>query len=62
MTAPTTTAPTPDEHPRQDSDADTSPASPGSPQLPATGDPFDQDDLPTPPGATAACRAPCSLR
>ncbi|WP_262063791.1 ABC transporter ATP-binding protein [Streptomyces sp. STR69] len=40
MTAPTTSAPTTDDH--------------EPPRPPAVDDPFDHDDLPTPPGATAA--------
>ena len=72
MTAPTTTAPTPDDEqpPENPGTSGTSkapgtskasepgteaaPASdPPAPRLPAPDDPFDQDDLPTPKGATA---------
>ncbi|MGW1720088.1 ABC transporter ATP-binding protein [Streptomyces sp. NPDC002156] len=68
MTAPTTTAPTPDdEQPPETSEASEASeasgtakasepgteAAPATAQLPGPGDPFDQDDLPTPKGATA---------
>ena len=72
MTAPTTTAPTPDDEqpPENPGTSGTSKApgtsnasepgteaapdsDPPAPRLPAPDDPFDQDDLPTPKGATA---------